>query len=308
MRHCRFVWLGTTRLFDAFTFDFEETPHGWFQAHAYRFDDDTSTFIVETPEEVWRKAGLDTMEKEDGDRLLREAVRRRTSTATRCMSNARTCAARRSGSASRASSASTGCTGPARHDGRRAGRADGRRRAHGALLDRLGHQARARGRDRAGALDRPAPRRPARRARTPTRHVRSVEVLKIQNAARNSTEWFENVDRYASLPPEQFAYSLLTRSQRISHENLRLRDTALRRGATRTGSRQRAGAPRAAGAARPCRRCSRRSRLRGVTLDESHRRLADGAVLVRRRRARRLPPRAPRRARAGRRRPGRSPR
>jgi anthraniloyl-CoA monooxygenase len=56
--------------------------------------------------------------------------------------------------------------------------------------------------------------------------VRSVEVLKIQNAARNSTEWFENVERYADLEPEQFAYSLLTRSQRISHENLRLRDPA----------------------------------------------------------------------------------
>ncbi|HET9646456.1 MAG TPA: bifunctional salicylyl-CoA 5-hydroxylase/oxidoreductase, partial [Burkholderiaceae bacterium] len=54
--------------------------------------------------------------------------------------------------------------------------------------------------------------------------VRSVEVLRIQNAARNSTEWFEHVDRYVNLPPAQFAYSLLTRSQRISHENLRLRD------------------------------------------------------------------------------------
>ncbi|MCA3232753.1 MAG: bifunctional salicylyl-CoA 5-hydroxylase/oxidoreductase, partial [Cupriavidus sp.] len=54
--------------------------------------------------------------------------------------------------------------------------------------------------------------------------TRSVEVLKIQNAARNSTEWFENVERYAGMAPEQFAYSLLTRSQRISHENLRVRD------------------------------------------------------------------------------------
>ncbi len=53
---------------------------------------------------------------------------------------------------------------------------------------------------------------------------RRVEVLKLQSAARNSTEWFENVARYAHLEPEQFAYSLLTRSQRISHENLRLRD------------------------------------------------------------------------------------
>ena len=57
--------------------------------------------------------------------------------------------------------------------------------------------------------------------------VRSIDVLRIQNAARNSTEWFENVDRYASFEPEQFAYSLLTRSQRISHENLRERDAAL---------------------------------------------------------------------------------
>ena len=51
-------------------------------------------------------------------------------------------------------------------------------------------------------------------------------MLKLQNAARNSTEWFENIDRYANLDPLQFAYSLLTRSQRVSHENLRLRDKA----------------------------------------------------------------------------------
>ena len=56
--------------------------------------------------------------------------------------------------------------------------------------------------------------------------VRSVEVLKIQNAARNSTEWFEHVDRYSGMEAEQFFYSLLTRSQRISHENLRVRDAA----------------------------------------------------------------------------------
>ena len=54
----------------------------------------------------------------------------------------------------------------------------------------------------------------------------AIEVLKLQSAARNSTEWFENVARYTHLEPEQFAYSLLTRSQRISHENLRLRDRA----------------------------------------------------------------------------------
>ncbi|MET0962561.1 MAG: lycopene cyclase family protein, partial [Noviherbaspirillum sp.] len=52
-RKCRFVWLGTKKRFPAFTFAFEKNEHGWFQAHAYQYDGDTSTFIVETPEEVW---------------------------------------------------------------------------------------------------------------------------------------------------------------------------------------------------------------------------------------------------------------
>ncbi len=53
---------------------------------------------------------------------------------------------------------------------------------------------------------------------------RRTEVLRLQSAARNSTEWFEHIDRYLCLDPVQFNYSLLTRSQRISHENLRARD------------------------------------------------------------------------------------
>ena len=66
LRNCRFVWLGTHKTFDAFTFAFEQTEHGWFAAHAYKFDDRTSTFIVETPEAVWKAHGLDTMSQEDG--------------------------------------------------------------------------------------------------------------------------------------------------------------------------------------------------------------------------------------------------
>src|SRR5690606_18269128 len=54
--------------------------------------------------------------------------------------------------------------------------------------------------------------------------ARRLEVLRLQSAARNSMEWFEEVERYLDLDPVQFTYSLLTRSQRISHENLRLRD------------------------------------------------------------------------------------
>src|SRR6185369_5212735 len=64
-RQCRFVWLGTTRKFDAFTFDFQQTEHGWFQAHIYQYDGETSTFIIETPETVWRAAGLEDMPQEE---------------------------------------------------------------------------------------------------------------------------------------------------------------------------------------------------------------------------------------------------
>ena len=60
---------------------------------------------------------------------------------------------------------------------------------------------------------------------------RRTEVLRLQSAARNSTEWFEQVERYLHLDPVQFNYSLLTRSQRISHENLRQRDRAWLEGA-----------------------------------------------------------------------------
>ncbi|HEY2015299.1 MAG TPA: NAD(P)-binding protein, partial [Bryobacteraceae bacterium] len=54
VRKCRFIWLGTTQKFDAFTFAFEQTEHGWFQIHAYQFSRDLSTVIVETREETWK--------------------------------------------------------------------------------------------------------------------------------------------------------------------------------------------------------------------------------------------------------------
>ena len=65
LRQCRFVWLGTHKRFEAFTFAFEETEYGWFQAHAYRFDAETSTFIVETPEDMWLQGGPGPHEKEE---------------------------------------------------------------------------------------------------------------------------------------------------------------------------------------------------------------------------------------------------
>ena len=64
------MWLGTKKVFDAFNFIFVPTEHGWFQAHAYRFEDGLSTFIVETTEAAWKAAGIDQMTQEEGIALL----------------------------------------------------------------------------------------------------------------------------------------------------------------------------------------------------------------------------------------------
>lgn len=225
VRRCRFVWLGTKKRFDAFTFAFEQTEWGWFQAHAYQFDADTSTFIVETPEEVWQKAGLDKMSQEeaiafcerlfarylDGHRLLSNAAHLRGSAIWikfprvvcktwvhwNCLEG-REIPVVLMGDAAHTAHFSIGSgTKLALEDAIELARAFAR------VSDTPEH---------------------LRRVLDEYQTVRSVEVLKLQNAARNSTEWFENVERYTGLEAEQFAYSLLTRSQRISHENLRLRD------------------------------------------------------------------------------------
>ena len=218
VRKCRFVWLGTHKKFDAFTFAFEETPFGWFQAHAYQFDGDTSTFIVETPEETWQQAGIDNMEKEESIAFC-EKLFARYLDGHRLMSNA----THLRGSAQWIRFPRVVCKTWVHHNGRAPVvlMGDAAHTAHFSVgsgtklaLEDAIELARCIGRSPADLVQ----------ALREYEAVRSVEVLKIQNAARNSTEWFENVARYVNLPPEQFAYSLLTRSQRISHENLRLRD------------------------------------------------------------------------------------
>ncbi len=225
-RNCRFVWLGTKQLFDAFTFAVVETEHGWFQAHAYQFDGDTSTFIVETPDEVWRAAGLDTMSQEDGiaycEKLFAPWLggHKLMSNATHIRGSAiwirfpRVICKRwvhwpePSGN----KIAPIVLMGDAAHTAHFSIGSGTKLALEDAIdladrFDQVGHE----------SLHLPE-------VLAGYESARAVEVLKIQNAARNSTEWFESVKRYANLPPQQFAYSLLTRSQRISHENLRVRD------------------------------------------------------------------------------------
>ena len=218
LRRCRFVWLGTKKLFDAFTFAFEKTEWGWFQAHAYRFDETTSTFIVETPDEVWRAAGLEQMSKEEGIAFCEKLFAKYLDDHA-LMSNA----AHLRGSAQWIRFPRVVCKRWVHHNGRAPVVLMGDA-AHTAHFS-IGSGTKLAFEDAISLAERIA-EQPGDLAAALARYeeLRGVEVLKIQNAARNSTEWFENVERHAKLEPEQFAYALLTRSQRISHENLRLRD------------------------------------------------------------------------------------
>ena len=209
----RFVWLGTHRVFDAFTFIFAQTEFGWFQAHAYRFNHDTSTFIVETTDANWRAAGLDRVDPA-GTIAFCEQLFAPWLLGHRLLANMNHLRGSHWLNFPRVANetwvhGNIVLVGDAAHT------------AHfsigsGTKLALEDAIALAR------AFDKHGTNVPA--ALAAYEAERKIDVLRIQSAARNSTEWFENVARYAQLEPEQFAYSLLTRSQRISHENLRLRD------------------------------------------------------------------------------------
>ena len=225
----RFIWLGTRKLYDAFTFVFERTEHGWFQAHVYKFDDETSTFIVECPEPVWLAHGLDKLDAEASVAFCEQVFARHLQGAT-LMSNAR----HQRGSAwlnfqrikceqwwlaveqreAGGGLAPLVLMGDAVHTAHFA-IGSGTKLALEDAIELANQFKLAAGAqsDLPALLDR-------------YQALRAVEVLRLQNAAWNAMEWFEVCGtRYCDpLEPEQFMYSLLTRSQRISHENLRLRD------------------------------------------------------------------------------------
>jgi anthraniloyl-CoA monooxygenase len=205
---CRFAWFGTDLVFDAFTFIFRETEAGLFQVHAYPFDEQTSTFIVECPEDVWRRAGLDGLDEAqsiafceelfaadlDGHRLLSnrsvwtrfQKVRNRTW-----------------------------------HDGRFVLVGDSAHTAHFTI----------------GSGTKLAMEDAVALARAFVRHGDDVEaavveyelerqpvVERFQEAASDSASYFVRVGRATHLQPMQFAFNLLTRSGRITHTNLAQRD------------------------------------------------------------------------------------
>ena len=215
IRKCRFVWLGTRAKFDdAFTFIFEKTEHGWVWAHAYQFDADTATFIVEMTPETWDALGFEQMSKEDGIAVC-ERIFAAHLGGERLISNA----GHLRGSAVWMQFPRVVCERWYHHNVVLMGDAA----ATGHFSIGSGTRLAV---DSAIALAEYLHSEPTlEQAFARYQEERRLEVLRLQSAARNSLEWFEEVERYLDMDPLQFAYSLLTRSQRISHENLRLRDS-----------------------------------------------------------------------------------
>ncbi len=214
LRKCKFVWLGTHQKFDdAFTFIFEKTEHGWVWAHVYQFDSNTATFIVECMPETWARWGFEHMSKEETIATC-ERIFAAHLGGHALMSNA----AHLRGSAVWMNFPRVICQRWYHENVVLMG--DAAATAHFSIGSgsRLAF-------DSAIALAEYLHSEPTmERAFERYQEERRIEVLRMQSAARNSLEWFEEVERYLDMPPAQFAYSLLTRSQRISHENLRMRD------------------------------------------------------------------------------------
>ena len=213
VRRCPFVWLGTHQKFDnAFTFIFEKTDKGWIWVHAYQFDKDTATFIVECSQETFDAYGFGEKTQEetiaiceeifkdhlDGHKLMTNASHIRGSA---WIKFPRVLCEKWShqnvvllGDASATAHFSIG---------------SGTKLALESAISLAKHV--SDDKDLTTAFEK-------------YEEARRLEVLRLQSAARNSVEWFEDVERYLDLDPVQLNYSMLTRSQRISHENLRERD------------------------------------------------------------------------------------
>jgi anthraniloyl-CoA monooxygenase len=207
VRPNRFVWLGTTKPFPAFTFYFKRNEHGLWRVHAYQYAPGHSTFIVECRDETWSAAGMNRASEAETAAFL-EALFADELAGHRLITNRSIWRQFPTIRTEPWSSGNTVLLGDAAHtahfsvgSGTRMAMEDAV-----ALRDAL-----------AASADVPSALRAYETSRRP-------QVESLQRAALASLQWFEDTERYMSLQPVQFAFSLLTRSLRITHEDLRARD------------------------------------------------------------------------------------
>jgi len=248
-RKCKFCWLGTDKTLRAFTFVFEENEHGLFQVHAYPFEEGRSTWIVECREETWKKAGLDQASEEETVRYCERLFARQLD-GHRLLTNRSTWRTFPTIVNERWHHENVVILGDAAHtahfsigSGTKLAMEDAI-----ALCDTF---------KRLGADDVP-------RALAAYQEARYDETRRLQRAAQTSLEWFETSARYLKQHPLTFAFNLMTRSKRITYDNLALRDPALVEQATERFA-EAAGAPRSSDGTAPPPMFTP-LRLRGLTL------------------------------------------
>ncbi|GAA1955196.1 FAD-dependent monooxygenase [Amycolatopsis minnesotensis] len=209
---CKYIWFGTDLVFDAFRFIFAQTEHGMLQVHGYPFDENLSTFIVECPEETWRKAGLDTASEAESIAFCEELFAEQLH-GHRLFSNRSQWL-----DFSRVRNRSW-------HDGRIVLLGDAAHTAHftigsGTKLAMEDSIALATAFSRHGDTE---------SALVEYERARQPIVDKFQQAAADSADYFTRVGHHAHLEPLQFAVNLLTRSGRIGYTKLGVRDPDLTR-------------------------------------------------------------------------------
>jgi len=209
----RYVWLGTNRPFPAFTFYFKRDRHGLWRVHAYQYERGCSTFIVEATEATWQAAGMDRAD-EDATIAFCEALFEAELQGHRLLKN-------------RSLWRNFGTLRNERwHHEKVVLLGDAAHTAHfsvgsGTKLAMEDAVALVRALDRAHGGNVPAALDAYEAERRPA-------VESLQRAAQVSLQWFEDTERYLDLVPIQFAFNLLTRSLRITHDNLKLRDQVRR--------------------------------------------------------------------------------
>ncbi len=203
----KYIWYGTTKWLDAFTFIFRENAHGLFQVHAYPFDGTTSTFIVECTEATWRQAGLDQASEAESiaycERLFGDDLGGRA-----LMSNNSRWINFVTVKNAKWSHRNVVLLGDAAHT------------AHFSI----GSGTKLAMEDAIALANAFAQQRDVTSAFNEYEQRRRPAVEAFQQAAASSRVYFENVQRYLHLQPVQFTFHLLTRSGRISYDSLRLRD------------------------------------------------------------------------------------
>lgn len=204
---CRYIWLAADFAFDAFRFEIAETEHGVMQLHGYPYTESASTVIVEMREEVWRAAGFDRLDEtqstEQCAKIFADALGGRP-----LRSNASAWTAFRTVVNKRWSKGNTVLIGDAAHTAHFSIGSGTKLAVEDALA--------------LAACVEEQPDLPA--ALAAYESERRPVVESTQRAAAASLRWFEELATYTDQPPRQFAFGLLTRSRRVTHDNLRLRD------------------------------------------------------------------------------------